>query len=57
VIAHERGHLLLPSSAHSSRGIMREKFDFVDRTLQRLTREEIALIKTGLVARLNGPAS
>lgn len=56
VIAHELGHLLLPLG-HSSRGIMRPRFDQAMRPLQTFTESEATAIKQRLHDAVSAMAS
>jgi hypothetical protein len=51
VIAHEIGHLLLPSAAHSHVGIMRPSFELDQVGLFLFTNEESRQIRAALAAR------
>jgi hypothetical protein len=57
-IAHELGHLLLGSNAHSSTGIMRARWDhnllkLMDRSSLKFTPEQAKLIRVRIAARTN----
>lgn len=49
VIAHELGHLLLPSSGHSSAGLMQSGYEFRNRSARRFTPAQAEAIRQGLV--------
>lgn len=52
VIAHELGHLLLPTSRHASSGVMGERVALQGPALRRFSSEQARLIRAALV---NGP--
>jgi hypothetical protein len=51
VMAHEIGHLLLPTNSHAASGVMRPSLDFRQLNFSRFTSAEAVAIRAGLAPR------